>query len=290
MALADFALLVLVCFIWATHNIVSKIVVSGMEVPPLFYAAVRFALVALIALPWLRHIPKPWGRPALVGFLMGGGGFGLYFMGMQTASPSSAAIVTQLGLPLTALLSVVMLHEHIDRRRLAGIVLTFAGVILVMIEPDGMGVSGGLLFIAGSAAAGSLGAVMMKQTRGLRPMQFQALVGIASVLPLAVLSLLLERNQIGLALAAGWPLLAALLYSVLVVSLLSHSLYYMLIRRYDASLIAPLLLMMPLMTVALGVAVTGDEIDLRMAVGSAIALLGVLVISVRGRWWGRRIR
>ena len=39
-------LLVLVCLVWACNNIISKIVVAHWGVPPLFYAAVRFAIVA----------------------------------------------------------------------------------------------------------------------------------------------------------------------------------------------------------------------------------------------------
>src|SRR3954451_24467367 len=114
MKLLDFALLLFVCFTWAAHTIVSKMVVSGMEIPPLFYAAVRYGLVALFVLPWLFPVPRPIWRVILVGFLMGGGGFALFFMGIRGASPSSAAIVQQLGLPITALLSVAMLGERIN--------------------------------------------------------------------------------------------------------------------------------------------------------------------------------
>ncbi len=54
-----------------------------------------------------------------------------------------------------------------------------------------------------------------------------------------------------------------------------------LIQRYEANLVAPLTLMAPLFTIALGVLITHDRFDLRMAVGSIVALAGVLVIAVR---------
>ena len=60
-----------------------------------------------------------------------------------------------------------------------------------------------------------------------------------------------------------------------------HTLYYALIQRYEANLISPLTLMTPLATIALGVMITHDPFDLRMATGSAVALLGVLVIALR---------
>ena len=56
MSLRDFGLLVLICLVWAGNNIISKIVVAHWGVPPLFYAAVRFSLVALVTVPWLREL------------------------------------------------------------------------------------------------------------------------------------------------------------------------------------------------------------------------------------------
>lgn len=282
MAPRDFLLMVMVCFFWAAHTVVSKIVLTGLEIPPLFYAAVRYGIVAIAVVPWLLPMPRPRWRILIVGFLMGGGGFALFFLGIRTASPSSSAVVTQLGLPITTLLSVAMLGERIYWRRGLGIALTFVGGILVMWNPaSGLPISGGLALILGSAAAGSLAAVMMKQIDGVPPLRFQAWVGLASVVPLTFLTLSLETDQVPRALAGGWTFLAALLFSALVVSLVAHTAYYRLIGKYPANLIAPLTIMNPLMTIVLGILITGDPFDVRMALGTGTALSGVLIISLR---------
>jgi drug/metabolite transporter (DMT)-like permease len=213
---------------------------------------------------------------------MGGGGFALFFLGIRTASPSTAAVVSQLGLPMTTLLSVFMLGERIYWRRGLGIVLTFVGGVIVMWDPSsGFPLSLGLILILGSAFTGSLAAVMMKQIDGVRPLQFQSWIGLASVVPLTALTLGLETGQVTKATEAGWSFVAALLFSALVVSLLAHSIYYGLIGKYPANLIAPLTIMNPLLTVALGILVTGDRFDGRMALGTSIALCGVLIIALR---------
>jgi O-acetylserine/cysteine efflux transporter len=153
MTLRDFSLMLLVCLLWAMHTVVSKVVVSGMEIPPLYYAAVRYGIVALLAVPWLLPTPRPRWRILLVGFLMGGGGFALFFLGIKTSTPSSAAVVAQLGVPITVLLSAAMLRERIDWRRALGIALTFVGGILVMWNPSsGFPISGGLVLILGSSS------------------------------------------------------------------------------------------------------------------------------------------
>lgn len=60
MTLRDFTLMLLICLLWAAHTAVSKIVVSGMEIPSLLYATVRYAIVALLRC--LGLFP-PHGRP-----------------------------------------------------------------------------------------------------------------------------------------------------------------------------------------------------------------------------------
>ena len=69
--------------------------------------------------------------------------------------------------------------------------------------------------------------------------------------------------------------------TALVVSVLGHTSYYGLIRRYDANLLAPLTLMTPIFTIVFGVWLTGDRLDARMMAGTLVALTGVLVIALR---------
>lgn len=281
MSFRDFGLLTLVCLIWASNNIVSKYAVSVLGAPPLFYASVRFAVVALATLPWLFPAPRPTWRVIAVALLMGGGNFALLFVGLKTSTPSAAAVVGQLGVPITTLLSVLMLGEQIRWRRMLGITLTFAGALTVMWDPRGVAISPGLLYVVAAALAGSLGAVMMKQVEGVKPLQFQAWVGFASFWPLVLLSALFEPGQLQAGLSAGWRFWAAALYSGFVVSVGAHTIYYFLIGRYEANLISPLTLMTPLATIALGVAIFADPFGPRMAAGTAVALAGVLIIALR---------
>ena len=279
----DFLLLVLICLVWGYSNVLSKIVVGSWAIPPLFFAAVRFAVVIVATLPWLLPMPKPRWRIVAIGILMGAGNFALLFVGLQTATPSAAAVVIQIGVPFTTLLSVLVLGERIHWRRGVGIALTLAGVLLVVWNPDGIALSTGLWFVIGAAFTGSLGAVLMKQVEDVAPLRFQAWVGLVSFLPLAIASAAFEQGQWASATAVGWPFVGAVLFAALVVSVLGHTSYYGLIRRYEANLLAPLTLMTPIFTIAFGVALTGDQLDMRMIAGAMLALAGVLVVALRSR-------
>src|SRR3546814_17508931 len=102
----------------------------------------------------------------------------------------------------------------------------------------------------------SAGAVLMKQVDGVTPFRFQAWVGLVSKTVRTAGSILLEDGQWTAASANGWPLVAAVLFTALIVSVGAHSVYYHLIDRYEANLLAPLTLMTPLATIGLGVLIT----------------------------------
>jgi drug/metabolite transporter (DMT)-like permease len=281
MQLRDIAIIVAICLVWGLNATISKVVVSGMEIPPLFYGVLRCLVITLAVFPWLYPMPKPRLRLVAASFLIGGGSFALYYVGLLDSTASSAAIVSQVGLPITTLLSVVMLGETIRWRRALGMALTLGGTLLVIWDPAGLNLSRGLLIVVLSSAAGSLGAILMKQIEGVRPLQFQAWAGLSAVLPLALASALFETGQIAKAIDGGWTLIGCVAFSALIVSVIAHTAYYWLINRYEANLIAPLILMSPIFTIGFGVVLLGDRLDMRMIAGAVITLIGVLIIALR---------
>lgn len=281
MAPRDFALLVLMCLAWALNVVLSRQVIAEWHVPPLFYAALRFSCVIVLVFAWLRPMPRPLWRLIAVALCMGAANFALLNIGLMTATASSAAVVSQLGVPITTILSVLMLGERIRWRRGLGIALAFGGAMLVIVDPAGFEISGGLLYVLACAFVASLGAVLIKQMKGVKPLTFQAWVALVSAPPLLAATALFETGQLEAVRAAGWPFLAAMAFAVLVVSLFAHTMFYHLIGKYEANLLSPLTLMAPLMSIGIGVAFLGESFDLRMAIGTLVALSGVLLIALR---------
>jgi drug/metabolite transporter (DMT)-like permease len=138
------------------------------------------------------------------------------------------------------------------------------------------------MLVAGATVMSAVGVILTKQIEGIRPIAFQAWVGAVSVLPMAGLSAWLEPGQVQIALSAGWPFWAALVFSAVVVSLGAHTVYVTLLQRYEANLISALILVTPLVTIGLGVAILHDPFGPRLLIGSALALAGVLIIALRG--------
>ena len=147
MAFRDFLLLFAVCLVWGLNIVLTRWVVADVGVPPLFFAAVRF--------------PADLKMLFIIAMLIGSLNFALLFMGLQQAEASAAAVTGQLGVPISTLMSMAFLGETIGWRRGLGIMLAFAGVVLIAVDPGSFGISVGLLYIVASAFIGSAGGILM---------------------------------------------------------------------------------------------------------------------------------
>ena len=277
----DFLLLFAVCFVWGLNIVVTRWVVFDAAVPPLFFAALRFLGVAILLVPFLRPIPKDLGMLFLISFFIGSGHFALLFVGLANAEASSASVVGQLGVPFATLMSMAFLGETIGWRRGLGIMLAFAGVVLIAVDPGSFSVSIGLLYIVGAVFIGAVGGILMKRMTPISALQSQAWIGLFSFAPLFAASALLEGRQIESYIAGGWWVWIATVFAVVGVSIFGHGGFYHLIKKYDISLLSPLTLMTPIWGVVLSIILLNEPITAQLVLGSVISLGGVFVIAVR---------
>ena len=281
MGFRDFLLLFAVCFVWGLNLVVTRWVVADAAVPPVFFAAVRFAGIALVLIPFLFPAPKQMLTLFGISMCMGAVHFALLFMGLANAEASAVSVTGQLGVPFATLMSMAFLGEKVGWRRGLGIMLAFAGVTLIAFDPDSFSVSFGLVYVIISAFIGASGGIMMKKMAPISALQLQAWLGLFSFGPLLIFSFLTEGGQVEAFVGGGWLVWTATVFAVLGVSVFGHGAYYYLIKKYDISLLSPLTLMTPIWGVVLAVSLLGEPLTLRLIVGAAISLSGVFVIAIR---------
>jgi len=281
MGFRDFSLLFACCFVWGLNIVVTRWVVFDAAVPPLFFASIRFLGVAILLVPFLRPVPKDIKTLFLISFFIGSGHFALLFLGLANAEASSVSVVAQLGVPFATLMSMAFLGETVGWRRGLGIMLAFAGVLLIAVDPSSFTVSIGLLYITAGAFIGAVGTVLMKRMSPISVLQIQAWIGLFSFAPLLAISALLERGQVESFMAGGLWVWAATAFAVIGVSIFGHGVFYYLIKRYDVSLVSPLTLMTPVWGIVLSIILLNEAITPQLVLGSVISLGGVLIIAIR---------
>lgn len=266
--------------VWALNVVVSKVAIVDLGSPPLFYALLRSVIVAAVLVPLLRPLPAKFWQVLVIGLAISGGSFALLFMGLETASPSAAGVVSLSGAPMTVLFAILFLGERVRWRRGLGIGLAFGGVLFAMAGENQMETSTGLLLVFLSAVVGALGTVFVKRIE-LSSIRLQAWAAVASVAVLLPLTATLETGQIASLAISPYKLAACLLFAGIVVSVGAHTAYYRLMQEFDANMIVPLTLFTPILTILFGAWLTGDAIGERLIIGGAIALAGVAIIVLR---------
>lgn len=266
--------------VWALNVVVSKIAIADLGTPPLFYALLRSVIVAAVLMPLLRPLPEKLWQVLLIGLAISGGSFALLFMGLATASPSAAGVVSLTGAPMTVLFAIIFLGERIRWRRGLGIGLAFGGVLFAMAGDNQMETGTGLLLVFASAVVGALGSVFVKRLE-IPSIRLQAWAAVASVAVLVPLTAAMEVGQMSALSKAPWELAACLFFAAIIVSVGAHTAYYRLLQEHDANLVVPLTLFTPILTILFGAWLTGDAIGERLVIGGAIALAGVAIIVLR---------
>ncbi len=272
--------MMLINAVWGFNLVAIKVGVDRF--PPVFLGFLRFLIVGLLVLPWLR-IRRGEMRWLLIAAVFGGG---LQFAVMHTGvalsrNMSSVAIAGQLGVPFATILSVLVLGERIRWRRSLGIVLSFAGVVVLGFNPHVMESWQGFALIVLSAFIGAIGLVAIKRVRELNALELQAWLSWGSLPIFLWLSLLAEEGQFESLRNADLTGAAAVLYSALAASLFAHTAYFALVHRYPVSRVAPLTVMAPVFSVAFAVLFLGDLLEWHMIIGGVMTLTGVAVIVMR---------
>jgi O-acetylserine/cysteine efflux transporter len=269
-----------ITLIWGMNLVVSKVGVS--EIPPLLFTTLRFALLAVLTVPFLRVVRGKMSAMVVAALLSGGLNFALMFAGLAIAqNVSSVAIAGQLGVPITTMLSVALLGETVRWRRWTGIALSFAGVLVMGLDPLVFAYWPSLVLVIASAFVGSLGLIAVKRLTEFKPLEMQAWFSWISLPLLALLTLYVNRPSFADLGAISMKAWAAVAFTAILGSLVAHTGFYHLVQRYPVTSVAPLTVLSPVFSVVFGVTLLGDQLTPRILAGGLLTLLGVLIITLR---------
>jgi drug/metabolite transporter (DMT)-like permease len=270
--------------IWATGFIVARFVAPYAE--PLTFLLVRYLLAILVLgvivvamrAPWPRT-GRDWGNALVAGVLLHGLYLGAVFWSVKHGLPAGiSALVAGLQPLATAVLAGPLLRENVSPKRWLGIGIGFIGAALVVLPKLGDG--GVPALPLGICLLGMLsitfGTVWQKRTGSKLDLRVNATIqymGAAAItLPLV---LLLEEGRI----AFTWPLIGAMAWAVLGLSIGAIGLLLFLIRQGAVVGVATLLYLVPPVAALMAFGLFGESLSLIQMLGMAFAALGVALAS-----------
>jgi drug/metabolite transporter (DMT)-like permease len=270
--------------VWSTGFVVAR---YGMpHAGPMAFLSVRYLLSAIAFALWVALVRAPWPRNrgqvlhlVVTGLLMQAGYLGGVWAAVKAGMGAGlVALIVGLQPVLTALWLSARggAAQRVRGAQWLGLALGLAGLLLVVWDKLKLGQAQPLNLGLALLALASITAGTLYQKRWLQPCDVrtaslvQLLAAFVVTAPLA----LLEHAPFDLHV----QLIAAMAWSVLVLTLGGSSLLYLLIQRGAATAVTSLMYLVPPCTAVMAWLLFDETLGLRAAIGMVFTALGVALV------------
>jgi drug/metabolite transporter (DMT)-like permease len=287
-----YGLLGLMILIWAANFVFAKLAVR--DAPALLVACLRTVLSGLLMIPVFRFAPRnvdPTLRPFTVRDLPRMAAIGvlgivanqlLFVLALSYTSVAHGAIVGATSPVLVLLGATATGAERLKRRKLAGMLASAAGVVVLQLGRAPAGHAspvGDALMLCNAALFAGFSLLGGRLTAEVGTLAVNAVAywgGAILALPFAVLGLVrLGPSHIG---PAAW---AGILYMSFAPSIIGYLIYSQALRYLPASRVASVTYLQPVLATLLAMAFLGERPGVPYACGAVVILGGVWLVQRR---------
>ena len=276
---AHMVLAVTIMAVWAS-NIAAARLAAG-EIPGWALITIRMAVIAITLVPFVAiprgHMWKIFGLSVTMGTMH----FGLLFVALEHIHAGTAALILQTSVPFALLLALIFFQERFGWRRATGIIISFAGVTLLVGEPR---VNDNLLFaFLALVSALSFGAanLQLRSLGGVNVFAINGWMSVFAIPQMALISWIFESGQIDAIQNASIDAWIAIAHMGIVVSIVGHGLWYRLVPKYRTNQTMPFTLLIPFFGVSFGIVILGETLTSLIAGGGLVTIVGVAIIVFR---------
>ena len=276
-----------VCLIWGTTYLGIRICLES--IPPALMGGLRWTIAGTLLAAYLvargERLPPSsrWGGIALMSFLLLGlGNGGVVFAEQWVPSGLAAVLVATAPFWMSSVEALLPGGERLDRATVAGLLIGFSG-ILVLVWPDlKMNTGADRPFLAGVIALqiASLGWAL-GSSYSKRHARNDHILGTTALQMLGGGLMMLAAGTV----RGEWQYLhfttrttASLIYLSTLGAIGGFVAYTYALRHLSVSFVSLYAYINPVIAVALGVTLMGEPFDARMATAAALVFAGVAVV------------
>ncbi|TCL01600.1 threonine/homoserine efflux transporter RhtA [Shimia isoporae] len=273
----------LFAFIWSSAFTSARIIVA--DAPPLAISSIRFAIAGMIGVAIARALgqswhltPAQWRATLIFGLCQNALYLGLNFTAMTTVEASLASIIASTMPLIVAFLGWAAMGEKLTALAAIGLIVGFAGVILIMggRMDQGVDMFGVLLCVIGALALAIATLTVRNASSGGNVMMIVGLQMFVGAIVLFFASLVFETWEF------NWTpkMLTALTYTIFAPGLFATWIWFALVARIGAVKAATFHFLNPFFGVAIAAAILGERLAMTDIIGVAIIAAGILAVQL----------
>lgn len=267
-----------VTVIWGFNFVV---ITWGMQgVPPLLFAAIRFALVIVPAIAIVPRPDAPWRIILGVGTFMSLGQFSLLYLAIDSGMRSGiAALVLQAQIVFTIAISAWRLGETPTTLQVIGVSLGALGLVVVALGRGGDTPIEGIVLTLLAALSWGVGNVVSRSSGVKAGLSLVVWGSLAVPLPMILLSLVIDGPTAVVDALTSFTAQAVVstLYTVVLATLVGYSIFNSLLARYQPAQVVPWVLLAPVVAAVSGWALLDQSLSSGELTGGALALVGLAI-------------
>ncbi len=277
-----FALIVIV--VWGVNFVVIKVGLHG--VPPMLLGALRFALVALPAVFFVKRPAVAFKWVVAYGATISLGQFAFLFYAMSVGMPAGlASLVLQAQAFATLIFAAMILGEKVRTPNVVGLLIAASGLAVIAIQGGHAMTLAGFMLTLAAACMWGMGNVVTKRMGKVDLLSLVVWGSLVPPLPFLALSLMLEGPaKIESSLASiSMTSIGAIVYLSFISTMMGYTLWGKLMARYPASQVAPFSLLVPVVGLASAAFLLDEGLSPVQIVGAVLVMAGLLVNVFGGR-------
>jgi drug/metabolite transporter (DMT)-like permease len=282
----------LVCLVWGTTYLGIRVALE--TIPPALVGGIRYAIggVVLAAILAARGVTLPrahnWPGLTLMGFLLlvlGNGG--VIWAEQWVPSGIAAVIIASSPFWMTGIEALVPGGERLGRQTIAGMLIGFCGILL-LVWPDlsaggefGGRFAIGLIALQVACAGWALGSVYGK--RHARDENALAAAAVQMFTGGMIMLMIGTVRGEWAALTFSQRSLVAETYLTVIGSIVAYPAYVYALKYLPVSTVSLYAYVNPVIAVLLGSWLLGEALSVRIGIAAALVLIGVMVVRLRGK-------
>lgn len=288
-SLRPYAMLIIVTAIWSTNFIAGK---SLTGFPPLFIAAARFTVAAVIFTPYLISKKKyPTRRTWGIVFLMGVTGIFLFnplvYLGLHYTTSINVTLINSLSPLSVAIISNLWLKEELTGRKIIGLLISIFGIIIVVTQGQPGRIlslkfnSGDIIILLNTIIWAVYTVLVKKSAKEFTPIQSTALAtlsGLIFLLPATFIESIWWPIP-----HLTWGVILLFIYLGIFPSVIAFLLWNTAVTKVGPTKAGILYNLIPLFNIILALPLLHEHLYKYQAEGGIIIVFGVAVALIKGK-------